>query len=123
MRTLLLAVVLAASLGQQAKLRGTWIGTFQTEHGSGPLELTVAPSDSAATYRMTFMDTELRGPADGWKTAGDSLQFVIGFLSTAGAVEFRFAGVIKGSEASGNYIGSLDGQERGRGPWSITRQP
>lgn len=123
MKMLFLAVVLIASLSQPAKLRGTWNGSFQTEHGVGPLELSVPPSESTATYRMTFMDRELRGQVGGWRVAGDSLTFFIGFVTNVGAVEFRFAGVVKGSEATGNYVGLLDGQERGRGPWSVTHQP
>lgn len=69
------------------------------------------------------METELQGQVREWKVAGDSLRFVIGFLTNGGAVEFRFAGVVKGAEASGSFVGLQEGQERGRGPWSITRQP
>jgi hypothetical protein len=123
MRTLLLAIGLLASPAQPDTLHGNWIGTFQTEHGSGPLELTVVRSDSAAAYRMTFMETELHGRVREWKVAGDSLRFIIGFLTNGGAVEFRFAGVVKGAEASGSFVGLQEGQERGRGPWAITRQP
>lgn len=122
MRALLLAVVLVASRTQPVTLQGVWTGSFQTEHGSVPLELTVAPSDLKATYRMTFLGTEVRGSVSGLKAAGDSLHFAIGFLANVGAIEFQFAGVVKGSEASGTFVGLMDGIERGRGPWSITRE-
>lgn len=104
-------------------MQGRWVGSVDTPHGAAPLQLTVAPSDSSAAFELTFMGAALRGSANAWKVAGDSLSFGIPFTTNMGQGEFRLSGRVSGSGMSGNYVGLMDGQEMSRGTWSMKKQP
>ncbi len=92
MKVLSLAGILVAALVGQPPIRGVWAGTFQTPHGAAPLELTIPPSESPVSYRMTVFGRDWDGAVRNWRVAGDSLHFAVGFVTNMGEVEFHFDG-------------------------------